>query len=282
MRLKANLALLFVALIWGSSFITQSISAKHQIAFLFNGACFLLGGLVLIPFTPRKTKVSREQWKWMLIASLILFFASTFQQFGIFYTKIANASFLTSLYIVFIPFILWIAFREKTHWMDALSVAMAVFGAFLLSTAGRGIDIQLGDSLEILGAVFWGMHVVVLGKFASKFEPISFASGHFIITGIANLIIGFFLEDASQFLAADLIFATLYRGLLSVGVGYTLQVWSQNHTAPTATGLILASEAVFASFFAWLILHETLTPIQILGCVLILLAVLFSQFKGRK
>jgi drug/metabolite transporter (DMT)-like permease len=282
MQLKANLTLLFVALVWGSGFLAQNVAAEHQIVFLFNGVCFLMGGLVLIPFMPRKRKVSREQWKWMLIASTILFFASTLQQIGILYTKIANASFLTSLYIVFIPFILWFAFREKTHWVDALAVLVAVFGAYLLSTGGQGVSIQLGDGLEILGAVFWGMHVVVVGKFASKFEPISFASGHFIMIGIVNLLIGLMLEDASQLLLPDLLFATFYRGLFSVGIGYTLQVWSQNHTAPTATGLILASEAVFASIFARTLLGQSLTPLQMTGCVLILVAVIFSQFKGER
>ena len=118
MRLKSNFALLLVALIWGSSFISQDISAQYHIAYLFNGASFLIGGLVLIPFKPRGEKISREQWKWMFISSIILFFASTLQQVGIFYTQIANAVFLTSLYVVFVPFILWVLFREKAHKID--------------------------------------------------------------------------------------------------------------------------------------------------------------------
>lgn len=282
MRRKANTTLFFVALIWGSSFIAQDIAAQYHIAYLFNSASFLLGGLALLPFIPRKQKISRTQWKWMLIAGTVLFFASTLQQVGIFYTKIANASFLTSLYIVIIPFILWIGFRERPHWIDALSIAMAITGAYLLSTAGIGLEIKLGDGLEILGAVFWGIHVVILGKFASRYEPISFASGHFIITGIINLLIGLFLENTAQFFIQPLLLATLYRGLLAVGVGYTLQVWSQNHTPPTHTGLILSLEAVFAAIIAWIILGQTLLPIQILGCVIILLAVLFAQFKNAK
>lgn len=279
MRLKANTALFLVALIWGSSFIAQDVAAQYKIAYLFNGASFLVGGLALIPFMPRKRKIPRQQWKWMLIAGIILFFAATLQQIGIFYTKIANASFLTSLYIVIIPFILWVGFREKPHWIDALSVIMAIIGAYLLSTAGAGFQIQLGDGLEILGAIFWGMHVVVLGKFASKYEPISFAGGHFIITGIINLLLGLILESPAQFFVQPLLLATLYRGLLAVGVAYTLQVWSQKYTPSTSAGLILSLESVFAAVIAWIILEQTLLPIQILGCVIILLAVLFSQFK---
>ena len=279
MRLKANTALFFVALIWGSSFITQGIAAQYHIAYIFNGASFLLGGLILRPFISHKSKISRGQWKWMLIAGLILFLATAFQQVGIFYTKIANASFLTSLFIVITPFLLWIGFRERPHWVDVLSITMAIIGAYFLSTAGIGIKIQLGDGLEILGAIFWGMHIVILGKFASKYDTLSFASGHFIITGILNLLVGFFLEDAKLLLVLPVALATLYRGLLSVGVGYTLQVWSQNHTSPTDAALILGLESVFAATFAWLILEQTLLPLQILGSVIIFIAILLSQFK---
>ncbi len=279
MRLKANATLLFVALVWGSGFIAQDIAAQYHIAYLFNGASFLVGGLALLPFIPRKNKISRGQWKWMLVAGTTLFFASTLQQVGIFYTKIANASFLTSIYIVFIPFILWLGFRERPHWIDILTITMAIIGAYLLSSAGIRLQIQLGDGLEILGAVFWGMHVVVLGKFASKYEALSFASGQFLIAGVATLLLGLILEDPAQFFVKPLLLATLYRGLLSVGVGYTLQVWSQNYTPSTSAGLILSLESVFATIIAWIILRQTLLPVQILGCIIILLAVLFSQFK---
>ena len=279
MRLKANATLLFVALVWGSGFIAQDIAAQYHIAYLFNGASFLVGGLALLPFIPRKNKISRGQWKWMLVAGTTLFFASTLQQVGIFYTKIANASFLTSIYIVFIPFILWLGFRERPHWIDILTITMAIIGAYLLSSAGIRLQIQLGDGLEILGAVFWGMHVVVLGKFASKYEALSFASGQFLIAGVATLLLGLILEDPAQFFVKPLLLATLYRGLLSVGVGYTLQVWSQNYTPSTSAGLILSLESVFATIIAWILLGQTLLPIQIFGCIIILLAVLFSQFK---
>ncbi len=279
MCLKANSTLFFIAIIWGSSFIAQDIAAQYRIVYLFNGASFLLGGLVLLPFIPRKRKIPRKQWRWMFIAGTILFFAATLQQVGIFYTQIANASFLTSLYIVIIPFLLWLGFRERPHWIDALSVTMAIIGAYWISTAGVGFEIKLGDGLEILGALFWGLHFIILGKFASKYEPISFASGHFIITGIINFLLGLTLESTTQFLILPMALATLYRGLLAVGIGYTLQVWAQKHTPPTDAGLILGLESVFAAIIAWIILGQTLLPIQIVGCVVILLAVLFSQFK---
>lgn len=193
MRLKADLLLFMVAVIWGTGFITQGVAARYQVAYLFNGVCFMLAAVILIPFIPRGTKISADQWKWMIIAGLILCFATGFQQVGLFYTKVANAGFLTSLYIVFTPFLLWVTFREKPHWVDLLAVFLAGVGAFFLSTAGR-FEIQKGDALEVIGSIFWALHFVVLGKFATRFESASFASGHFFISGFINFLMGLFVR----------------------------------------------------------------------------------------
>jgi drug/metabolite transporter (DMT)-like permease len=164
--------------------------------------------------------------------------------------------------------------------MDLVAVLVAIIGAYFLSTAGQGLAFQNGDGLELLGAVFWALHFVVLGKFASRFEPISFAAGHFFITGLLNFGLGLAFESLGQLTPLPLIGAILYRALLSVGVGYTLQVWGQNHTPPTDAALILGLESVFAAIAGWLILGQLLAPAQIMGCVAIFVAVLFSQLKN--
>jgi drug/metabolite transporter (DMT)-like permease len=279
MRLKADLLLFMVAIIWGTAFVAQGVAGRYGIAYLFNGVSFMLAALILIPFIPLGTKITKAQWLWMSMAGVILCVATAAQQVGIFYTKIANASFLTSLYAVFTPFLLWMGFRERPHWLDLIAVTLAGIGAFLLSTAGQ-FQVRAGDALELTGSLFWALHFVVLGKFASKFESVSFASGHFFISGLINLIIGLFAENVSTLTALPLIGAILYRATLSIGIGYTLQVWGQKHTPPTDAALILGLEAVFAVIAAWLVLKQTLLPIQIVGCVIIFVAVLISQFKG--
>ncbi|MCC6260676.1 MAG: DMT family transporter [Anaerolineales bacterium] len=278
MRLKANLLLLVVSMIWGSSFVTQSIAGQHKIAYLFNAASFILAGLILLPLIPKKTIISKAQWKWMGIAGAVLFFAASFQQVGLLYTKVANASFLTSLYTVFTPFLLWLGFRERPHWLEALAVSLAGLGAFLLSASG-GLHLYPGDSLEIFGAFFWAVHFVILGKFASRFEAISFSAGHFLVSGFANLAVGLFVEDVAVLTLPPILGAILYRAVLSIAVGYTLQVWGQKHTAPTDAALILSLEGVFAAIAGWLVLEQYLQLIQILGCAIIFVAVLISQFK---
>lgn len=279
MRFKADLLLFMVAIIWGTAFVAQGIAGQYGIAYLYNGVSFMLAGLILIPFIPRNTKISKEQWKWMLIAGVVLCVATALQQVGLLFTKVANASFLTSLYAVFTPFLLWIGFRERPHWVDLIAVSLAGIGAFMLSTGGQ-FQVKAGDALELSGSLFWALHFVVLGKYASRFESISFASGHFIISGFINFIIGLFVEDVSTLSALPLLGAILYRATLSIGIGYTLQVWGQKHTPPTDAALILGLEAVFAVLAAWLILKQTLFPVQIIGCVMIFVAVLVSQFKG--
>jgi len=280
LRLKANLTLFAVAIIWGTGFITQAVAGHYHVAYLFNGACFILAAVFLIPFIPRAKKIPRAQWKWMVVAGGILFVATALQQVGILYTRVANAGFLTSLYVVFTPFLLWLAFRERPHWIDLLAVIAATVGAYFLSSAGKGLQFQNGDGLELIGAIFWGLHFVVLGKFASRFEPVSFASGQFFVTGLLNFLIGLVFEHLGQLTPLPLVGAILYRASLSIGIGYTLQVWGQKHTPPTDAALILGLEAVFAALAAWLALRQGLLPLQVLGCVIILAAVMFSQLKS--
>ncbi len=279
MRLKADLTLFAVAIIWGTAFIAQNVAGQYRVAYLFNAASFLLGVLVLVPFIPRGNLPSAAQWKWMGLAGLILFTAAALQQVGMFYTKVANAGFLTSLYTVFTPFLLWIFFREKPHRLDSVAVTAAVAGAWLLSTAGQGLNFQNGDGLIFLGAVFWALHFVLLGKFASRYEPVSFSAGQFLVCGLLNLAVGLFTESMTSLMAPPLLGAIIYRGLISVGVGYTLQVWGQNHTPPTDAALLLSLESVFAALAGWLILSQFLSPLQMVGCAVIFVAVMLTQFK---
>ncbi len=281
MRLKADLLLFMVAVIWGTAFVAQGIAGQYKVAYLFNGVSFMLAAFILVPFIPKGasgTKISKDQWKWMFVAGVVLFIATAMQQVGLLFTKVANASFLTSLYAVFTPFLLWIGFREKPHSLDLIAVTLAGIGAFLLSTSGR-FAAQPGDSIELIGSLFWGLHFVVIGKFAIKFDSVSFAAGHFFISGLINFIIGLFVEDISILVALPLLGAILYRATLSIGIGYTLQVWGQKHTPPTDAALILGLEAVFAVVAAWVLLGQSLLLIQVIGCVIIFVGVLISQLK---
>jgi drug/metabolite transporter (DMT)-like permease len=286
MRLKADLTLLLVAIIWGSAFVAQRFAGQMGSVYLFNGARYLLAALVVIPLALRRWKIHKSnqeitarQYIWMFIAGFFLFIGSALQQVGLLYTTAGNAGFITGLYVVFVPLGLFLIWHEKFHWMAIVAIALAGAGAFLLSTGGR-FEIRKGDMIELGGAFFWTLHVILLGKYASRFESISFSAGQLIVCGLLNMSIGIFVEPITS-LNLSLLIAIAYTAIFSLGLGYTLQVWAQSHTPPADAALILSLESVFAVVTGWWLLNEKLAAVQILGCILILIAVLLSQFKDR-
>ncbi len=284
MRLKADITLLVVSIIWGSAFVAQRVAGQMGSVYLFNGARYLLAALVVLPLALRVKRndqpswtMSRDQYKWMFVAGFLLFLGSALQQAGMVYTTAGNAGFITSLYVVLVPIALFFVWREKPHWMSIVAVGLAGVGAFLLSTGGR-FEVRPGDVLELIGALFWTFHVIVLGKFASRFEAMSFSVGQLLVCAILNLGVGLIAEPMMTF-NWQLMFAIAYTAFFSLGLCYTLQVWAQRHTPPADAALILSLESVFAVISGWLILNERLVLVQILGCVLIFVAVVLSQFK---
>ena len=289
MRLKADISLFIVSILWGSAFVAQRVAGQLGSVYLFNGVRYLLAGLIVLPFALRSLRISPSaeahtrqppltsgQYKWMLIAGFLLFIAAAFQQTGMQFTTAGNAGFITSLYVVLVPIVLWLGWKEKPGSLSLVAVVLAASGAYLLSTAGR-FEVQRGDALELIGASFWALHVVVLGKFASRYEALSFSVGQLLICGLLNLLLGLFIEQP-VFTWAWL-GAAAYTSFMSLGLGYTLQVWAQQHTPPSDAALLLSLESVFAVLAGWWLLNEQLGGIQYIGCVLIFIAVALSQVK---
>jgi drug/metabolite transporter (DMT)-like permease len=284
MRLKADLSLLLVSLIWGSAFVAQRIAGQMGSVYWFNAARYLVAAVVVLPlairgnrFSQQPHEVSRDQYKWMFIAGFVLFLGSALQQLGMVYTTAGNAGFITSLYVVLVPVVLFLIWREKVHWISIVAVVLAGVGAFFLSTAGR-FEVRAGDFIELAGALFWTLHVIVVGKYASRFESMSFSVGQLAVCGVLNLGIGTFAEEFIP-LNFPLLGAIAYTAIFSLGLCYTLQIWAQRHTPPADAALILSLESVFAVIAGWLLLNEKLSPLQVFGCVLIFVAVLLSQLK---
>ena len=246
MRLKADLILLLVAFIWGTAFVAQRVAGRMGSVYFFNGVRYLLAALVVLVFAWYMRHASGEvallprgQYKWMAIAGFFLFMGSWLQQAGLVYTTAGNAGFITSLYVVLVPILLFSFWREKFHWIAILAMGMAVGGAFLLSTGG-GFEIRQGDVLVLVGALFWSFHVIILGKYASRFEALTFSVGQLAACGIISLVIGFFREPVMA-INSSLFLAISYTAIFSIGLCYTLQVWGQKYTPPADAALILKS-----------------------------------------
>ncbi len=279
MRLKADLTLLAVAMLWGSAFAAQRVAANLGSVYFFNGARFLLAALILFPFA-FKSGIRPRQWIWMGVAGAILFLASALQQAGLVTTSAGNAGFITSMYVVLVPFVVWLVWGERPAWVALVAAVLAVFGAYLLSAPGD-LSLRSGDALEGIAALFWAMHVVVVGKYAWRYNAVSFSAGQLVVGGCLNLAASLIWERPGLPLPIPILVAIVYTAVASLGLGYTLQIWGQRHTPPTDAAIILSLESVFAVAAGWLLLQEALAPVQILGCFLILGAVLLSQ-AGRR
>ena len=257
------------------------IAAGHHTIFLLNGFRFLLGGILLLPLAKFKGAFTRSSVIFIILAGFALFAAMAFQQAGLATTTAGNAGFITSLYVVIVPIVLWIFWRERPSPLMGIAIPLALVGGFLLSTNGS-FKVRSGDILMFVGSFFWAMHVIVVAKSQGRISHLHFAIGQFVFCGVLSLLTGELVEHPSQ---ADMIFvlpAILYTGIFSVALGFTLQIISQKHTPANDAALILSLEAVFAAFFGWLFIHETLSPIQLAGCASILLAVGLVQVKNGK
>jgi drug/metabolite transporter (DMT)-like permease len=257
------------------------VAAGHGTVFFLNGLRFLLGALLLLPFAKLKDAFHRGNLSYVGLAGFALFMGVGFQQAGLVTTTAGNGGFITSLYVIIVPLLLWVFWKETPSWLTGLAVLLAVAGGFLLSTGGS-FQVRPGDVLIFIGSLFWALHVVVVSKVQGKIGALPFAFGQFAVCAGLNLVAGIFLEHPARADLVAVIPAILYTGVFSIAVGFTLQVVAQKHTPTNDAALIMSLESVFAVFFGWLFLRETLLPVQIAGCLMILTAVIVVQAKNGK
>jgi drug/metabolite transporter (DMT)-like permease len=278
-RLKADLTLLLVAVIWGTAFVAQRVAAAHLSPFFFNGTRFLLGGGLLLPLVRFNLKIEKGKRRWVVGAGLLLVGASFLQQAGVRWTTAGNAGFITGLYVVFVPLMMWVGWRQRSRWTVWVAALMAAVGLSLLSAGGK-LQLAPGDGLILLGAVVWAAHVIVVGRAVRHMEALPFAIGQFLVAGVVNLALSLGLEwKALPGGLAAAWWTIVYAGVLSVAVGYTLQVVAQKHAPPTDAALILSLESVVAMLSGFVLLGERVGPIQLLGAGLILAAIVLAQFS---
>ncbi|HWQ46054.1 MAG TPA: DMT family transporter [Longilinea sp.] len=275
-RLRADLTLLFVALIWGIAFIAQRIAVQYVGVFLFTSARFLIGGLVLLVICRGRQFDVRKNMPWILLSGSILAAGSAMQQAGLATTTAANAGFITGTYVVFVPLLLFTFWRQRSQWVIWMAALVTIVGIFLLSGAGA-LEIHSGDALELAGAVIWGFHVIIIGMAVQKVDVVVFSAGQFLVAGMLNLIPGLLFESTLVPGFTHAWLPVLYAGLISTAIGFTLQAVGQRNTPPADSAIILSMEAVFAALFGWILLGEELTLIQIIGCVLIFASILAVQ-----
>lgn len=293
-QIKSSLILLLTATIWGVAFVAQSVGMEYIGPFTFNAIRCVLGGMVLIPvilvLKKKKETGAENQEKedkktlWMggIACGVILCIASNLQQFGIMEASVGKSGFFTALYIVMIP-VIGIFIGKRPEIKLWFCVALAVVGMYLLCMKDGSFTIERADIMLLLCALAFSFHILVVDYFSPKVDGVKMSCIQFFVCGVLSAAGMLFTEtpDISNIQAAWL--PLLYAGLLSCGVGYTLQIVGQKGINPVIASLIMSLESVISALAGWVILGQVLSPKEILGCVLMFVAIIITQIPiGNK
>ena len=273
--------------IWGTAFIAQDMGMDYIGPFSFVTGRMFLGFIALVPFffifEFKKVMKDRLSLKiifiYLLFLGFLLFGGNALQQYSLLYTDVANSAIFTIFYVLIVPVLSYYLFSKKIHWSVWPAVLVCIVGGFLL-TELNNITVRLGDTLVLLGAFFWAFHIVFISKFLKIFNyPMTIAMGQCLLGSLIAFVPSIAIENISL---ANLLMEKeelLYAGVLSSGIAFLLQIYSQQNLSPAPVAIIFSLEGVFAAIFGWVLLSQFLSGMKIFGIILILSAVIFSQLS---
>ena len=280
------LSALLCTFIWGTTFIAQDTGMDNIGPFTFNAVRFFIGFLAIVPFVflfelkKLKSELKSDIKSFIILSFLIglsLFLGSALQQVALLYTDVANAAFFTIFYVPMVPIIIFLFRRRSIHWSVWPSVILCLIGGYLL-TNFQDATVRFGDSLIVLGALFWSTHIIFTGIIVIKYNlPLTLGAIQTLIVASFSFLIGSIYEE---FIYADIIkeiYSILYAGILSGGFAFVLQIYAQKNITPAPAAIIFSLEGVFATIAAWYLLNQILDINNLLGCFFILCGVLLSQ-----
>ena len=280
------LSALLCTFIWGTTFIAQDTGMDDIGPFTFNAVRFFVGFLAIAPlvilFEIKKFKSEfKLDFKTFAIFSFLigssLFLGSGLQQVALLYTDVANAAFFTIFYVPMVPIIIFLFKRKSIHWSIWPSVVLCLIGGYLL-TNFHDATVRLGDTLVVLGALFWSTHIIFTGIIVKKYHlPLTLGAIQTLIVALFSFIIGLIYEEFIFENILKEIDSILYAGILSGGFAFVLQIYAQRNITPSPAAIIFSLEGVFATIAAWFILNQILDVNNLLGCFFILCGVLLSQ-----
>ena len=278
--------LIACALIWGTTFIAQDTGMDNIGPFTFNSVRFFVGFLAVSPFVflfekqkiTDQIKSNRNQFiKLILPVGVFLFLGCIFQQVSLLYTDVANAAFFTIFYVPMVPIIIYFLFSEKLHWSIWPSVLACVTGGYFLSDLSNS-STRFGDALVLIGALFWALHIIYVGKLIKQFDlPFFIALIQSLIVATLSFILVLLFEEINFSKIKLETIEILYAGVLSRGAAFVLQIFGQRNISAAPAAIVMSLEGAIAAIAAWIILNQILGLYNIIGCTLILLGVLFSQ-----
>ena len=278
-RIQANLILLLAAAIWGSGFVAQSTAMKAIGPFWFISLRFAVATLVVLPVgwkEKRKAEkpLTHHNWLFFVFTGVALFGGAATQQLGLLTTTVTNSSFITGLYVVFVPLIAVVFLRRQPHWVIWPAALTALSGIYLLS-GGSFSQLTPGDFLTVVCAVFWAVQITLAGSSVRETgRPLAISATQFAVAAVLALIVAALVEPISFAAIEAALGEILYLGIFSSGLAFALQVIGQRYTTAPQAAIILSSEAVFGASLAALLLGETMGPQGYAGCALMFTAML--------
>ena len=281
---QANLLMLLATFIWGTAFVAQTTGMGAIGPFTFSFARFFFATLTVLPlaffleYSNFKKIFSNKK---LVILSLstgfVLFLGMGLQQYALQISQISNVAFLTALYVPIVGIISRFIFKTQLHWIIWIAVFLCLYGSYLLAS-NQNIEIQKSDSLIFLAAFCFALHIILIDVFMKKINsPFTFGCTQYLIVFILSLFIALIFENPTIENISIEWFEILYTGILSAGIGYTLQIIAQHKASPTPAAIILSMEAVFAALAGWILINQTLDTNKVLGCVAIFAGVLIVQ-----
>ena len=272
--------------IWGTTFIAQDTGMDNIGPFTFNFVRFFVGFFAVAPFVllfekkkiNEQIKAKRNKfYKLIIPVGIFLFLATVLQQVSLLYTDVANSAFFTIFYVLMVPIIVCFLFSERLHWSIWPSVLACVIGGFFLSDIGNA-TIRFGDSLVLIGALFWALHIIYIGKIIDQFDlPFFIALMQNLIVATLSFILVIIFEEFDFSKIKLETIEILYAGILSGGAAFALQLFGQRNISAAPAAIIMSLEGVVAAIAAWVILNQILELNNIIGCLLILGGILLSQ-----
>ena len=283
-HMKANLLMLIATFIWGTAFVSQTTGMGSIGPFTFSFARFFLASLTVLPLLliyERKNFYSflnNKNYIYLsLLAGLALFGGMGLQQYALLKSQVANTAFLSTLYVPIVSLISRFIFRSQLHWIVWIAVLLCLYGSYLLSS-NQSLDIQKSDSLLFIAAFCFAVHIIVVDIFMKQFySPFTFGFIQYVIVFLLSMILAFNLETPTFENIKVEWFEIIYTGVLSAGVGYTLQIIAQSKASPAPAAIILSMESVFGALAAWILINQVLDTNKILGCLAIFIGVIIVQ-----
>lgn len=290
-QLRGSLLLLITAIIWGSAFVAQSTGMDHVDPFTFNFTRTVVGVLALLIAIPFLDKLglsaapeTKDEWKklWISgsICGVIMFGASASQQIGIVETSPGKAGFITALYIVIVP-VLGVFMKKRVSILTWIAVVIAIVGMYLLCAEGE-FKLGAGDSMVMLSALLFALHIITVDKVAPAVDCVRLSCVQFFVSAVLAGLCMLVFETPTVESVWNAKYSILYAGVMSTGVAYTMQIIGQSTVEPTVASLLMSLESVFAALTGWLILRDIMTGYEIVGCLLIFIAVIIAQLKFDK